>query len=85
MIAMTWTCPPGRPSDTPSWESEAPVPRETYVECRACGFEPPGQLLLPRRSCPKCHGSTWRRAIRPLCFAGASAGAAPTICNGVSP
>jgi hypothetical protein len=66
MIATNWTSPPGHVPGTASWNTtRAPVVQETYVECRVCAFEPPGQLLLPHGSCPKCHGSSWQRAVRP--------------------
>lgn len=34
------------------------------VQCRCCGYEPE-DMVLPPRTCPKCHGQGWERFARP--------------------
>ena len=34
------------------------------LQCRCCGFEPE-DVVVPPRSCPKCHGESWERYARP--------------------
>ena len=54
----------------PSPESLHPAPirkppRMWFIECPACGFEPPDQISIHPRRCPKCHGFSWHRLKRP--------------------
>lgn len=66
MISMTWSDSRGR--ELAKAERVAadhrPAARTTFVECPACAYEPPEQLLVPRAPCPKCHASCWKRSVR---------------------
>lgn len=35
------------------------------LNCRACGYQPNDDAILPPRVCPKCNGSAWERIPRP--------------------
>ena len=34
------------------------------LQCHACGYEPTDLIHTPRL-CPKCHGQSWDRFVRP--------------------
>ena len=34
------------------------------LQCRCCGYEAQN-AVIPPRLCPKCHGESWERFVRP--------------------
>jgi len=34
------------------------------LQCGRCGYEPDDVVSVPH-ACPKCHGDTWERFVRP--------------------